>query len=131
MLRLSLIIALFLINANAIDLIVTKKVINYKAKIDVKDLMIRRVDSFKEGYCTPIKLSDLNGAVYQATHYIKKGSVICTKDIKEFKKKSVVFKFGALEIETNGEIIYQNDEYIRIKRRDGKVEKIYKDGRAE
>ncbi|WP_164967602.1 hypothetical protein [Arcobacter sp. CECT 8985] len=116
---------------NAIELIITKKAINYKAKLNVKDLMIRNVDSFKKGYCTPLKLSDLSGTVYETTHYIKKGSVLCTKDIKEFKKKAVVFKFGALEIETDGEIIYQNDKYIRIKKRDGKVEKIYKDGRVE
>lgn len=130
MLRLSVVFLLILANANAVDVLVAKKPIHYKSIIDTKELMLRKVDSTKS-YCTPLKLSDLNSNKYEASHYIRKGKIICTKDVKVYKKQSVVFKFGALEIEKNGEIIFQNDEYIRIKRSDGKIEKIYKDGRVE
>jgi hypothetical protein len=130
MLRLSFLLIFMFLNANAIDVLVAKKAIHYKSIVDTRDLMLRKVDSV-EKYCKPLKLADLNNKKYEALHYIRKSSVICTKDVKPYKKEAVVFKFGALEIEKRGEIIFQNDEYIRIKRSDGKIEKIYKDGRVE
>ncbi|RXI41165.1 hypothetical protein CRU99_09965 [Malaciobacter mytili] len=132
MLRLSLFTFLVFLSSSyaATDVLVAKNVIHYKAKIEVKDLMLQKVDSVKST-CTPLKLSDIDGKVFQALHYISKGSIICTKDVSIFEKKSVVFNFGSIEIEKNGEIIFQNEEYIRIKRNDGKIEKIYKDGRIE
>ncbi|PHO09998.1 hypothetical protein CPG37_06560 [Malaciobacter canalis] len=130
MLKLSFLLIFMFLNANAIDVLVAKKAIHYKSIVDPSDLMLRKVDSV-EKYCKPLKLADLNNKKYEALHYIRKSSVICTKDVKPYKKEAVVFKFGALEIEKRGEIIFQNDEYIRIKRSDGKIEKIYKDGRVE
>lgn len=131
MLKLSLFTFIFLSIANAsVDVLVAKNVIHYKSKIEVKDLMLQKVPTVKST-CIPLKLSQIDGKVYQALHYIAKGSIICTKDVDIFEKKSVVFNFGSIEIEKNGEIIFQNEEYIRIKRNDGKIEKIYKDGRVE
>ncbi len=132
MLKLSFFIFLFfLATANAsIDVLVAKKNIHYKSKIEIKDLTSKKVNFVKKD-CVPLKLSDIDGKVYQALHYISKDSILCTRNVSLFEKKSVVFNFGAIEIEKNGEIIFQNDEYIRIKRNDGKIEKIYKDGRVE
>lgn len=53
------------------------------------------------------------------------------KDLDKDKNNSVLFNFGSIQIERPGKIIFENDEYIRIKREDGQVEKIYKDGRIE
>ena len=40
----------------------------------------------------------------------------------------MIFNFGNIQIEQNGEIIFQNDKYITIKKNNGKVKKIYKNG---
>ena len=36
-----------------------------------------------------------------------------------------------LEIEKKGKIVFENDQFIRIKKDNGKIEKIYKDGRLK
>lgn len=130
MLRLSLSILFLFVNSYGIDIIVPKKTINYKSLISIKDLSLKKVSSIQK-FCKPLTLDDLQKNKYVAKHLLYKGRVICTKDVKVYKKESVVFKFGALEIEKNGKIIFENDEFIRIKRNDGKIEKIYKNGRIE
>lgn len=118
------------LNAFAFDVLVAKNNINYKDKVTTKDLRVEKLSSMYTR-CTPMRLEDLNKDVYISTHYILKKSVICTKDVKKYEKQSVVFDFGSLQIEQEGKVIYENDNFIRIKRRDGQIEKIYKDGRIK
>lgn len=130
MLRLSvpfIIFCLFFTKALAVDVLVTTKAINFNEIIDISSLKKTSVDSVKR-HCTPVSLKNFKNKQIQATHYMRKGYVLCENDIKEYKKESVIFDFGAIQIEKEGEVIFENDEYLRIKRTDGKIEKIYKDG---
>lgn len=119
---------LFSINLYAVDVIIAKSKINYKEIISIQKLSKHKVSSIKK-FCVPATVNDFQSNKYIATHYIKKGSVICLKDIELYNKNSILFNFGAIEIEKNGKIIFENDKYIRIKKDNGKIEKIYKDGR--
>lgn len=124
------IVALLSLHAYAADLLVAKNNMEYKAKVTVQDLQVRKTATLYKR-CTPLSLNDLNSNTYLTTHYIIKGSVICTKDVEVYKKESVVFDFGGLEIEQEGKVIFENDHYIRIKKNNGEIEKIYKDGRIK
>ncbi len=124
------IIFLFSMNVHAIEVIVTNSKINYKEIIDIKRLSSSNVLSVKK-FCIPITIKDLQGKKYIAKRYLKKGTVLCKKDISLYEKKSVLFNFGIIEIEKQGKIIFENDDYIKIKRIDGEIEKIYKDGRLQ
>ena len=53
------------------------------------------------------------------------------KDIKKYSEETVVFNFGGVRIEKKGKIIYENNDFIRIKNLDGTIEQIYKDGRIK
>jgi hypothetical protein len=130
MLRLKslLFILFFVVNAYSIDVIVVKSKINYKEIIVLNKLSKANVLSVKK-YCIPVTIDNLEENKYIATHYLRKGSILCMKDIKRYKKNSVIFNFGSIQIEKSGKIIFENNEYIKIKRNDGKIEKIYKDGR--
>ena len=120
----------FTVNLYSIEVIIAKTKINYKEMISLEKLSKSEVLSVKK-YCIPATVKDFETSKFVATHYIRKGSVICLKDIAKYKKNSVVFNFGAIQIEKNGKVIFENNEYIRIKREDGKIEKIYKDGRLQ
>lgn len=117
-------------NVFAIDVLVAKENIKYKAKINVNNLMFKKTKKIYR-HCVPVKLNDFDVSEYITKHYISKGSIICTKDIKKYVKSSILFKFGSLEIEKDGKVINNTKKYIKIKKPDGKVEKIYKDGRLK
>lgn len=119
----------FSLYLNAASLLVAKNEIGYNEKVLITDLMAKNVS--QPNHCIPLTLTDLNNDTYVTLHFILKGSILCHNDVKVYKKESVVFDFGSLQIEKNGKVIYENDEYIRIKRDDGKIEKIYKDGRLQ
>ncbi|PLY09846.1 MAG: hypothetical protein C0625_01225 [Arcobacter sp.] len=121
---------LFFQNLHSFEVIKTNVNINYKEIINIKKLSSANVLSVKK-FCIPIRIKDLENKKYVAKRYLKKGTVLCTKDIESYEKKSVLFDFGVIEIEKQGKIIFENDEYIRIKRVDGTIEKIYKDGRLQ
>ena len=124
------ILVLFSLNLYSIEVIVTNSKINYKDMIDIKKLSSANVLSVKK-FCIPVTIKDFENEKYIAKRYLKKGTVLCKKDITKYKKKSVLFNFGVIEIEKQGNIIFENDKYIKIKRIDGKVDKIYKDGRLQ
>ena len=132
MLRLRSLLLLFILfqNLYSIDVLKTKVDINYKEIIDIKKLSSSNVLSVKK-FCIPITLSDIKNKKFVAKKFLRKGSVVCTKDIESIEKKSVLFSFGSIEIEQKGKVIFENDEYIKIKRVDGKIEKIFKDGRLQ
>jgi len=130
MLRLKclLFVIFFSINLYSIEVIVANSKINYKEIISIKKLSSANVLSVKK-FCIPATINDFEKDKYFATHYIRKGAVICLKDIEKYSKNSILFNFGSIQIERDGKLIFENDEYIKIKRNDGKIEKIYKDGR--
>lgn len=125
-----LFLSLTISNLYAIDVLVVKNQIKYKEKIIIKNLSFKKTDKVYR-HCVPVKLSDLHNNEYIATHYMSKGTILCTKDIKKYVKSSVLFNFGNLEIEKEGKVISDTNKYIKIKKPDGKVEKIYKDGRIK
>ena len=113
---------------NALTVVVAKKQIAYEEKITVNLVEVKRINTLNKN-CVPVSLQNIKDNNYAAKHFINIGSVICKKNIQEAKNNSVTFKFGAIEIETPGKIIFENDEYIKIKKLDGSIDKIYKDGR--
>ncbi|MGB5792767.1 hypothetical protein [Poseidonibacter sp.] len=129
-LRLSLLITLFSLNAFALKVLVSKESINYEEKLKTSDVKMINIQSLVKA-CNPLTLKQLSNNEYVTTHYINKDSVICLKDVKIYKKESVIFRFGLLEIEKKGKVIFENDKFIRIKKDDGTIEKIYKDGRLK
>ncbi|RXK11888.1 hypothetical protein CP965_11955 [Halarcobacter mediterraneus] len=124
----SLFLILFISKLYSYDVVITNKDINYNEVININMISQTKVNEIKK-YCKPLSYEDFKNNKYQASHYMRKGFVICEDDVKNYKKKSVLFDFGIIQIEKEGEVIYENDEYIRIKRKDGEIEKIYKDGR--
>lgn len=128
MLRLSCLFIFFIVNAFAIDVVVTNKDINFNEIINSSMVNKSVVKSVKR-HCNPVSFEQFTNKKLQATHYMRKGYVICQNDVKEYKKQSVLFDFGVIEIEKQGEVIFENDEYIRIKKSNGDIDKIYKDGR--
>jgi len=125
-----LLLGLSLTNLFAIDVLVAKEKIKYKEQISVKKLTLKKAKKIYR-HCVPVSLNDLNKSSYIAKHYISRGSILCTKDIKKYEKSSILFDFGSLEIEKDGKVINNTKKYIKIKKPDGKVEKIYKDGRIK
>lgn len=132
MLRLKtlLVITFFSINLCAIEVVKTTKDIDYHEIIDASMLIPANVSSVKK-YCIPLEISNFKSNKLLAKRYLRKGTILCSKDVEEYTKKSVLFNFGAIEVERPGEVVYENDEYIKIKKIDGKIEKIYKDGRLQ
>jgi len=133
MLRLSgllILIAIFSSKLFAIDVVIAKNDIHFNEFITLEMITPGKVQNVKR-HCNPTTINDFKTKKLQATHYMKKGFVICKDDVKEFNNKSVLFNFGSIEIEKNGKIIFENDEYIRIKKSNGDIEKIYKDGRIK
>lgn len=109
------------------DGVYASKNINYKEAITKDMIMQKKIE--EKINCTPIEKNELEKNQYSAKRYIVKDTIICTKDVELFKKNAVVFDFGTFEIEQQGKIIFENEEYIRIKKNDGSIEKIFKDGR--
>ncbi|WP_320034902.1 hypothetical protein [Halarcobacter sp.] len=132
MLKLKILVLMFFLSFQAfgIEVLVTKKDIDYKELINLDDLYKSNVTSVKK-FCEPVAENDFRTTKYRASRYLRKGTIICTKDLDKDKNNSVLFNFGSIQIERPGKIIFENDEYIRIKREDGQIEKIYKDGRIE
>lgn len=120
----------FTTTALAYDVLMTTKAIKYKEKITVNNTFATKVEQLSNN-CTALDISSLEKNSYTATHYIFKGSVLCLSDVKKYKKESVVFDFGILEIEQEGKVIFENNKYLRIRKQDGTVEKIYKNGQIE
>lgn len=107
---------------------VSFKIINYKNKIYSSDVRLIKVS--KKFFCKKnINLNILKKNKYHAKHYIAKNKPLCFKDVFIPESRKINFRFGNLEIERDGEIVKETEKYIKIKNSDGKIEKIYKDGR--
>ena len=114
----------------ALNVVVANVNIHFNELISEKMVSTAIVRDLKR-HCKPITIDDFKTKKLQATHYMKKGYIICENDVKEYSKKSVLFNFGSIQIEKHGKVIFENDEYIRIKKNNGEIEKIYKDGRIK
>ena len=130
MLKLSLFIFFLTTNVFAVSVLVSKESIGFEEVIKASKLRLMNVPELRKA-CIPLTLKEIQNNKYITTHYINKDSILCQKDVNVYSKQSVVFKFGGLEIEKKGKIVFENDEFIRIRKEDGKIEKIYKDGRLK
>lgn len=117
-----------LLHAQSTKVLVAKHNIQFKNILKQSDLYVAKSNKLPR-FCKPLNIEMLQKNRYSVKHFIPRGAVVCTKDVEKFNKESVIFNFGPLEIEKYGKIIQENDRYIKIKKRDGKIEKIYKDGR--
>ena len=119
----------FILVANEINIVpIANKNINYKSKIYSYD--VRLVQENQKYKCKNyIDVITLKKNKYFAQHYIAKDRAICAEDVFIPKSNTIRFKFGNLEIEREGTIIKETEEYIKIKNFDGTIDKIYKDGR--
>ena len=107
---------------------IANKNINYKSKIYSYD--VRLVQENQKYKCKKyVDVITLKKNKYFAQHYIAKDRTICAEDVFIPKSNTIRFKFGNLEIEREGTVIKETDEYIKIKNFDGTIDKIYKDGR--
>ncbi len=126
LLLLSLPVGLFAQNVNVVP--IANKNINYKSKIYSYD--VRLVQENKKYKCKKyVNVLTLKQNKYFAKHYIAKNRAICEEDVFIPQSNTIRFKFGNLEIEREGTIIKETDQYIKIKNFDGTIDKIYKDGR--
>lgn len=132
MLRHKCLFLFFILNVTlfANQLVIAKKNIPYNSTITIDDLQSVN-NASKKKYCEPMSMEMFEKQKYISNRYIKKSTIICKDDVSIYKKNSVLFNFGAIQIEQNGKIIFENDEYIKIKKENGDIEKIYKDGRIE
>lgn len=121
---------IFTVNIFARDILIANKNIAYKSLILNEDLSLVS-NAYMKKYCEPISLDMIQNNKYISNRFIKKNTVVCKDDVSLYKKNSVIFNFGSIQIERNGKLIFENDEYIKIKKENGDIEKIYKDGRIE
>ncbi len=106
---------------------ISTKTINWKAKITSSNVkLINATIKFKCKKYLDIKILKENK--YRAKHYILKNRAICKNDVYVQSDQKIRFNFGLLEIEKEGELIKETDDYIKIKNLDGKIIKIYKNG---
>ena len=129
-LKLSFLCLLLSINSFAISVIISKESIKFEEKVDSSKVRLQNVNEINKA-CIPLKLSEIQNNEYISTHYINKNTIICQKDVKKHDNEAIIFNFGGLKIEKKGKIIYENNEFIRIKNLDGTIEQIYKDGRIK
>lgn len=111
------------------EVIIAKIDIPYNIALSPSNVSILQLNDIPKD-CEPITIDELKKDKYFTKKYLQKDNIICQKDLKRKSNNKVIFNFGSIEIETNGKILYENDEYIKIKRDSGTIEKIYKDGRA-
>jgi len=117
-------------SAFGVNVLVAKEKIRLKEKIKTKNLRVKKVKKVKKS-CFPVTLDTISSQQYIAKHFMNKGAIICEKDIKVYKKNTVLFNFGNIEIEKEGKVVGETKKYIRVKKPNGKIEKIYKDGRVK
>ena len=129
-LKLSFLCLFLSINTFAIDVLISKYAIKFEEKINASKLKLQNINEINKA-CIPLTLDEIQNEEYISSHYINKNTIICQKDVKKQNDEGIVFNFGGLKIEKKGKIIYENNEFIRIKNLDGTIEQIYKDGRTK
>jgi len=127
--KLLLLILPILLFSKAIEVVpVATKSINWKEQLSLSN--VKLIQSNDKHKCKEyLDINKLKKNKYRAKHYIIKDFTICADDVYIAVSKKIKFNFGFFEIERDGEIIKETDQYIKIRNLDGKIEKIYKDGR--
>jgi len=106
---------------------VAKHNIPYKSMIKRSDIYLVEVD--KKYKCKEyINVDDLIQGLYRTKHYILKNKKICKNDLYIIENNKVKFKFGLIEVETDAQLVEENEKYIKIRDKHGQIEKIYKSG---
>ena len=129
-LKLSFLAILLNITLEATSVIVAKEAIKLDEQIVASKIRVQNSANVNKS-CEPISLNDIQNEIYIAKHHINKNTIICKKSIKQFSDETIVFNFGGVEIEKKGKVIFENNDFIRIKNVDGTIEQIYKDGRLK
>jgi hypothetical protein len=106
--------------------LVSTKDLKFKQKLDYGDLKLQYFD--KKITCTMFDKQKLLNEQYQTIRYIPKNKPICNKDVKKVIDHKVRVDFGNIVIEKDGEFIGETKDYIKIKKSDGTVERINKNG---
>lgn len=107
---------------------ISSKAINWKGKL-IKD-NVSIIKQNNKLYCEKnIDFVKFKENKLRAKHYILPKKAICNDDVYEEKNNKIKFNFGFVEIQRDGELIKETNEYIKFRNPDGKIEKIYKDGR--
>lgn len=128
--KLFILVVLLISSMYGQNVLIAKDNISFKEILTKEHFNIVFVDpSAIQRTCDVVGIDEIEENKYFAAKYIRAGSMVCKKDLQAYESNSVVFDFGILEIKTDGEIINETDEYITIKKHDGSVHKIYKDGR--
>lgn len=107
-------------------MVVSTKNIKYKQNLDYGDLKLEFTE--KKIHCTMFDKEKLLKNNYQAIRYIPKNKPICNKDVQEVVQHRVSANFGSIIIEKDGEYLGETNSYIKIKKSDGSVERINKNG---
>lgn len=121
-------LVIFLVTIQLVNAaVVASKNIYYNQQINTNNAMVTKVDEKLK--CKLLTLKYLESKKLLAVHYIKKNSPICIKDTKAMDENRVIYKFGAfLEAEEYGKVIVETNRYIKIKKSNGKIKKLFKDG---
>ncbi len=106
--------------------LVSIKDLRYKEIVDFDNFQEITVD--KKIYCKKFDKMKLLEEEYITKRYILKNTPICEKDLVVAPNHRVKFDFGNIVIEKSGEFIGETDSYIKVKKPDGTIEKIEKDG---
>ncbi|RLA74128.1 MAG: hypothetical protein DRG78_21570 [Epsilonproteobacteria bacterium] len=101
--------------------------IPYNSRITTSNVYFDYVNNLKTS-CSPINKDILKKNVYVAKIILKRGRIICRKDVVIANQNRIIFNFGSIEIEKDGKLIRETGSYIKIKNTNGKIEKIYKNG---
>ena len=122
--------AIYCFSSQSIPLIISTKSINYKELVSSKYKVLLNTEANRKFYKVRCKEfiapEELKNNEYRAKHYIRKNKVICKKDIFIHISKKIKFNFGFLEIEKDGEVVRETEQYIKIRNYDGSTQKFYK-----
>jgi len=117
-------IYLFLfINLNAKEIYIATENISYKTLlIDGENIKLKNVTKIPH-YCTPVTVID--GRVI-SKNYIRKGRVICKRNLKKEVQDVITFDFGNIQIIKSTKILKTDKKSITIRNQNGGIEKIDK-----
>jgi len=106
--------------------LVSTKDLKFKQALDYGDLKLQYLD--KKIHCKMFDKQKLLTNKYKTIRYIPKNKAICEKDVVQMLDHKIKADFGNIVIEKNGEFVSETKNYVKIKKQDGSIEKINKNG---
>ena len=88
--------------------------IQFKEIISGEDVLERNTYKPLKRNCTPVTKDMIESTQYLALHYIRKGSIVCAKDVERYVRRSVNFNFGSFEVEKVGEVIQETKDFAHL-----------------